>query len=422
MWRAFVCLLCLCLTTGVAVAQSVSQQKLTEYLDNAWKPSVAKQTEVTAQYRALKQTTPGDTNLEQAYLLLLIRQRMYQAAYDQATSLHRTLPNDVYTLRAKIYVALVQKNHDAALLDLENLAKALVTQQQPPLSKEQARELAEFTGRSWAFIQGPSKTELTQPTIMAAERRIVEKLGPHGEPHFRSGVQALAEKYAALDQELKQTKAETIQSETEQKEKMKVQLAEEKVNLGNEQIELDTQLGKLRATYDGQVRAVEAQLAPAQQQLAQAESIALAISNNVLFEDGQIANWLNIANNAANPFEYNQAIAQVRAHELIRNQELNKLAGAQAQAGSARSRVQDLSSQRQNLISEFNSEANPLQKRLKEISGAKVRIANDEKKAQQPSTGSTTQTTSLSSKVYSYVTYEDYPFEQEKQRLIESVR
>ncbi|MGC4003386.1 MAG: hypothetical protein QM811_09725 [Pirellulales bacterium] len=210
--------------------------------------------------------------------------------------------------------------------------------------------------------------------------------------------------------------------ETEKKEQAKVELAAEKGDLNEQETSLDSELRATKADAEGRVGKVDAKIAPAASRLTFLQNKIGQWQIDVAAEEGNIATWLNAADNSPNRFEFDRAMAQVRVHEIARGTALNGLAAAQNQAATANNELNRLQAERKGIVDEYNSSAGSIQRRLREIAGRKNRIAGDEKKADQPATGITTGTTSLANRAIGFATYEDFPFEQERKRLVNLIK
>ncbi len=409
-------------TSSNLAAQTLSRTELSSLLDTGWKASGPAWKAAQEEYGVLLRAAPGDANLEYGYLLVMLRQRKYDEALDQSAKVLAAAPGHLPALQARVYTLTLLKKYEAALAEMESLAKALVKPRMPALTQEEARDYARFLGRVWGFIHGPAQSALTEQSRETARERITTTLGKNGASLFHDGVVVVTTKYTQLQQGLTVTKAETIANETQAKEELKVTLADQKVQNAAETQSLEEKSSKLQADAQAQIGKLDTQIAPLNQQLALLDNRVNNEQLNINTADANIAQWVNVANNAGSPAELNNANVQIQFHQNQRAIFINKINSILAQRGGVANQLAGLLATRQTVVNTFNAQNGAIERRLKELTGMSNRIANEEKKAAQPSTGLTTQTMSLNNKVTGFSTYEDYPFELQRTQLLESVK
>jgi hypothetical protein len=403
-------------------APALSRAELSSLLDTGWKASGPAWKAAQQEYGVLLRTAPGDANLEYGYMLVMLRQRKYDEALDQSAKVLAASPGHLPTLQARVYTLTLLKKYEAALVEMEALAKALVKPRVPALTQEEARDYARFLGRVWGFIHGPAQSALTEQSRESARERITTALGKNGVAFFHDGVVIVTNKYTQMQHGLTTTKAETIAAEDQAKDQAKAQIAETKVQIAAEAQTLDEKASKLRTDSEGQLSKLDAQLSPLQQQIVLLDNRAATEQTNVATAEANIAQWINIANNAGSDAELNNANIQANFHRNQRAIFVNKLNIILGQRNTLANQVATLLATRQGVVNTFNAANGAIERRLKELGGINNRVASEEKKASQPSTGTTAQTMSLGNKVSGFSTYEDYPFELQRTQLLESMK
>jgi hypothetical protein len=403
-------------------AQTLSRAELSSLLETGWKASGLAWKAAQEEYGVLLRAAPGDPNLEYGYLLVMLRQRKYDEALDQSAKVLAAAPNHLPALQARVYTLTLLKKYEAALAEMETMAKSLVKPRTPALTQEEARDYARFIGRVWGYIHGPSLSALTEQSRETARERISAALGKNGAALFHEGAVAVLDKYAQLQQGLTITKADTIAAENAAKEQLKVTLADQKVQNAAETQSLAEKSSKLQADAEAQLGKLDTQIAPLNQQLALIDNRANNEQLNINAAEANIAQWINVAQNAGSPAELDNANIQINFHRNQRAIFINKLNNILAQRAGVANQLAALVATRQTVVNTFNAQNGAIERRLRELTGMSNRIANEEKKAAQPSTGLTTQTLSLNNKVTGFSTYEDYPFELQRTQLLESAK
>ncbi|MGC4003385.1 MAG: hypothetical protein QM811_09720 [Pirellulales bacterium] len=208
------------LSSVVAAETALSRAQLDQFFDLGWKPSIANHGHVQKEYAQLSAAAPRDPLLEQAYFLLLVRQRKYDAALDQSIAALRVAPNDPWLLRGRIWTLTLTKQYAAALVEMEALAAALADPA-TKLSADDAREAANFLGRVYAYIDGPVGNDTKKQTRDSTREKIVAKLGPERAAAFRDGIVVTAEKFAGLCKTSSKPKPERFRWRPKRKSKRK---------------------------------------------------------------------------------------------------------------------------------------------------------------------------------------------------------
>lgn len=403
-------------------AQTLSRAEMTSLLDTGWKASGPAWKAAQEEYGVLLRAAPTDPNLEYGYLLVMLRQRKYDEALDQSAKVLAADPGNLPALQARVYTLTLLKKYEAALVEMETMAKALVKPRTPALTQEDARDYGRFLGRVWGYIHGPSLSALTEQSRETARERINTALGKNGAAFFHEGAVAVLDKYAQMQQGLNVTRADTIAAETQAKEQLKVSLADQKAQNAAETQSLDEKSSKLQADAQAQIGKLDTQIAPLNQQIALIDQRANNEQLNINAAEANIAQWINVAQNAGSPAELDNANVQINFHRNQRAIFVNKLNNILAQRAGVANQLAALLATRQTVVNTFNAQNGAIERRLKELTGMSNRIANEEKKAAQPSTGLTTQTMSMNNKVTGLSTYEEYPTELRRTQLLESLK
>jgi hypothetical protein len=89
-------------------------------------------------------------------------------------------------------------------------------------------------------------------------------------------------------------------------------------------------------------------------------------------------------------------------------------------AGLAAQRVQ-LAARRQAAVARNRAEIDQVDRRLSDLRTTERRITNQEKKANQPVAGNTAAVVAMAAKARAFTTYEPFPFEEERARLLQSL-
>jgi hypothetical protein len=410
-------------STAYLLAAEDSFVEISELMDAGWKPSSKGLEAARERYEALRADGKLSPAVTYAYALVQMRNRRYADATRLLDQVLATDKNHTAARRAKVWVSMVGQNYDAALVELEKLAKNLPVEKADARSEADAApdSGAEFIGRVMGFVDGPAASAVAGQTRADYRKRLVAPLTPTQRQAFEQGYNAVTRRFAELDLDRQQTKADAKASQEERQEITRKELEQERANLAQEKTNLQSRAEKVEADFKRELTDLDAQVRPLITRQTRLEAQGAAITREMAGIQVEIARLLELADLAEDPVDAARFSAEARRLDaaLVRydidlrtvNRDLAEVAAARVA----------LAARRRTAIARQQSETDRLDRRATQVRNTEKRIGVEEKRASRPVAGNTAAVASLSAKARAFSTYEDFPFEEERARLLQSL-
>ncbi|MDP6446796.1 MAG: hypothetical protein QF805_23595, partial [Pirellulaceae bacterium] len=201
MWRLTIGLICwcsACLVSNGAEPEPVADgeaQAITEILKTGWQTSLAAKRKTDAYYRSLVVAGNVTPDIRRAYLLSLIRTRRYPQALRLTESLLDAKPGDGEILRMKVWLSVITKSYDEAMVDADRLAD-LAGEMTTDAKDQVAWTL--FLGRMIGFVEGPASESAPLGLTDRRRRRLERTLAIDLLKQFQTGRKEVLDRHAEL--------------------------------------------------------------------------------------------------------------------------------------------------------------------------------------------------------------------------------
>ena len=229
-------------------------------------------------------------------------------------------------------------------------------------------------------------------------------------------------RFAELTQGKQQTQADAKAEEEKQKEKAKKDLDAEKVQVETDLAGLDAKAEKIRGDATKELAELDAQIRPLTAQLAQLNSRANAIQSDLFILQSNVANLLAQASATKDPNDQFALRAEAQRQDLLAARSDADLRSVQLQGADVNARRAGFLARRQTAENRAQAGLDALDKQAAQLRAAQKRIGFDEQKLSKPSSGLTAKVTALSSSMTALTTYDELPLEEEKQRILDSLK
>jgi hypothetical protein len=384
-----------------------------------WDSSIKAREESDQVALKIDELFPGDPRGGYAQALVLAKQRRYADAAQRMDQVLAVLKTDAEAWRTRIRLAMLTKEYPAALSAMERLAALVPAERATDAESEAAHVLtAKFLGRMFGFLEGPVAGDVTAELRETGHARLLAALGDARQSAFDDGRRQVRETYSSLALEKEEAEAEEKAAADAEQEKFLRDLAAEKEGLDPKRDSLATDREKLQEDARKELenasedeRPLLQQLTAIQQQallVRQQRSLALSNLNSVQlamnnerdqFIRLQLSTQANQYSTLAGRYDAELAVLERRAILINQQRALLRQRVGQAQADIAKQ------------VSEIEKELADLDKREK-------RIDVQEKKG--PRNASATRTSRrLDAEMTAFTTYDEFPLELEKQRVLD---
>lgn len=418
--RTLILAACLGLLGSTAKAQVSPATAISDLLSVGWDIRPEGRARAAAAYQQAVEDLPGDRQIVYAYALVRMQQRQYPEAVRLLEDYLSIEKEDAQAWRAKAWLAMLMKNASSSLVDLDKISQ-LVADEKTELTAAERQELIGFLGRMIGFLEGPGEGAVNSSTLSAAKRKIVDRLTPTQRETFDQNVSAVIDEFGVLATAKDDAQVQEIATAEKRKRDQLAQLDKDAIEIGARKEEL-----KLAAErIESEAQADNDTYSRADQPLA--ESLA-NVNSQALIAERELANVsVDLLSLRAQFARERDPIIRDRLFREIDRVEI-LAARIDADLLSLRRRAQGIQAQRGTLAAKHNqaqaSFAAGLAKAQKEfqtLENQLKRASAERSKLKRPAVGNTGKIIALNKQAVALSTYETFPLEAEKQRLLDQL-
>lgn len=418
--RICLALLSAALWCSIASAQGGVSTAITELMTVGWdtKPEARERAELL--YARAVEEHPGDRQLVYAFALVKMQQRQFPEAaklLDQYLAIEK---QDASAWRAKAWLSMLMKSASTSLVELDKLSQVLADEK-VKLPDETRQELVTFLGRMIGFLEGPGEGSVNGATLAAAKQKIRGRLTETQRESFDSGVSAVVDEFGVLATAKDDAQVQEIATAEKQKR-------EQLVDIEKDGVEIVARKGELRETaerLESEVAAENATYAKADAPLADEFNRIAAQAANV---DRDLSNVssdiISLRGQAArerDPIIRNRLFRDIDRLEDIAARLDNNLRSLERAGAVVRDRRATLLAQHNQALAGYASSLGAAQKEFKGLESREKRADAIRNKLRKPSVGNTGKVISMNKQAVALSTYETFPLEAEKQRLLDQL-
>lgn len=396
---------------------------LTKMLEVGWGPSA--QFRAAGDKQAEAALAAGGRSQKALYALAVvnIKQGRYADAQKSIDELLSGEAGHLPGLRARVWLAAILKNYDGAMAAAEKLAEMIpAADADNKVQEAENRELVAFLGRIYGFLGGPAAAAVKASDRKASERKLLAGLPDERRVVFEEARDGVLQKHL----ELTDAKDATTDAAKEAAEDAKAKTLEEIASQRQERAarlkELEERSDKLKSEIKDEMAQIAKEDRPLLAELAQLERRAGTINRELLSIQGQIGGLQNFLDREEDPGQRQRFLNEIDRLVLIGSRydadlrALNRLAaGVQSQRAGLADRQRKVQADVGSQLKRINDEANELARREK-------RAGAIEKRAERTTAATPAAALSLRATAAALATYDPFPLEQEKGRILEGLK
>ncbi len=386
-----------------------------------WKPSSKGLAAAEALYRQIQAGGRPDPRLSYAFALVQMRNQKYDDARKLLDLVLAADKTNVHVRRAKTWVLMITQKHSAALLELESTLKSMAAAQADAGPETDAGRLIQFAGRVMGFIDGPAGSALGEPARAGHRKRLLGMLTGEQRQTFVEGYAFVQRRFAELNLDRQQTTADAKADEQRRQERNLEELERERAKLAQHSTQLRERAETVVADFKETLTTLDSQHRPLAARQARLEARAAAMVREMAGLEVEIARLLELASLVEDPVEALQLQAEARRLDLALGRYRVNLRTIEAELSGVAAQRIALARQQQVAVAQQRANADRLERRAADLRRAERRISSQEDRANQPASGVTGAVVSLSNRAKAFTTYDEFPFEEERARLLQSL-
>jgi len=408
---------------GASANDAALKAGLARMLDVGWSVTPTARAAADAQYVELAATAPGDVRLLTASALVLLQQRRYEEAGKRLDELLAIDGDNILALRAKTWLAATMKSYGSAIVTAEKLRAALPMEStQDPAGEAIAEDQLAFLGRLCGYFAGPVADAVDQGERKQLERTVLAGLGEARKQVFEQARDSVTQKFFELtDTKIDEEKKNVEDRKTEATQTLQdVETARKQIE--SRAAELDASATKIQAEWNDELSEIERLDRPLVAELARLQARKDVIARELGSYQIQIDSLSIRLGRERDPVIRDQIRREIDQLSFLASRLSGDIAAINRQGQAVEAQRGALAQRVARAQASFGGQLDRINKELVALGKQEKRANIEEKKAKRPVTGSSTKTIALSSQVTALSTYDKFPLEQARQRLLNELK
>ena len=350
--------------------------------------------------------------------LALLRHHQYDDAAELFQAAIDADPNDYRSWRGLIWVRTLQEKFDAALVQIQRLAKQLPSTELAPADEAPVRETIQSLGRLFGFYEGPRAGDVSAVLVKRSRDAIQPALVGQRQVEFDNNYQDVVTLFTSST-----TKQQDARDEAKQREEMAKLQTQQNIEIRRKQLEADLKqatdrIDKLRSDWKQEEERLTQLELPLTASIAQLEAQQAVIRRelSILVDDiFRLTSELEKTKDQLRRERLQREI--IRLERLVGDYERD-LAVVQAEGRRLSASRDSLRTKRLQTQQTFEAEIEQMNDRKQDLQRGEKRLVLESNRNDRPAMGSTAKVRVLAAKTSSIRTYFDFPLEVERLTLL----
>ena len=437
-------------TSADAAILAQFEKLIREMLELGWTAKASGLKQAEEKLNAVVELCPEDPRATFAYGLVLLKHSQYDQAIKRFDSIgEMAKPPYLPAFRGTIWIRILRKDYEPAVLDLVNLTRAWQAIELGPLPEWVQDDYVAWTGRMVGFLDGPVDNRSVDALL---EKCVAEIGGLLSRPQldlFKAARNDVLDEFAAKANAQDQARLEAKRQQEKAAEETKARLTEEASATKTEKKQVEKSAEELEKSLKAEVAAIDNQFNGLAREYDRLDLRARNVSNYIRAIDQEIATLINqrtqlqveqnpppsgtgndpkktgTSKTPPQPSSTNtQQILVISATIDLRNRDRLRYQAdydrLEIQARDVQRQGTALLSRRQSLINDYQTTTGKLYKEKESLAAKEKFLERRKQEVSKPATGSTGQVKALGQTAKALRTYVDFNLELEKQRLLDS--
>lgn len=420
--KSFIALLLLAVFgTSVWADDSRVGNAVSKLFKTGWTTSIKARAETDELFQAVEQYKLVNEHTLYTYALIKIKQRDFPVATKTLDDLLMLDEGHVKAHKAKIWISMLTRKYSTALPEMERLSNLLPKDNKEPTS--QHREIARYLGRMFGFLEGPAMGAVKDDQLSRYEGKIGDQLVGNLEAVFEEGRRSIEQEYDSLAQVTEETADKgKVDAENEQK-RLLAELAEKKEDIVDRREKLAPQREKILDEGKSEIQAIAAELKPLVEEFTQLDFQASNIRRELFLINSEIGRYQANFARTKDPIIRSGIAREIDRQSIISSRYQLNLNALKRRAAVNNAKQTEIRRRMAQTQARYAGQINAVNKELGNLSKEEKRNEVDRKKGQRtPNSIGLIRSRSLANKASAFSTYEPFPLEEEKQRLLDMFR
>lgn len=358
-----------------------------------------------------------------AYSLVLMKQGRYADAGKVLDEILKKETKNLEAWRAKAWLTAVLKNYGGSMAAAEKLSLLIPkTEAASNEEEDRQREFIAFLGRLYGFLGGPAQASLSVDERKASEKKISERLTEDRRVVFEEARDGVLQRYLELTGAKQDEKEKAKEKADADREKTLREIAEQRGESKDRIKELEEQVDKAKKEHQDESAAIAKSDGPLVAELTRLNARATVFNRELLAIDGQITRLQIQLNQERDPNLRNILQFQISDLQVLFTRYEADLFALNRQADTVQAQRIGLANRQQRADNDLAGKLNRVDGELAALNKQEKRNTAIEKRASKSTAATPTSALSLSAQAAALGTYDPYPLEQEKLRILEGLK
>jgi tetratricopeptide (TPR) repeat protein len=410
------------LSPSLSAQEDKAAAHVARLLDVGWGTTTSFRTAADAQSEALFSAAGRQPSALYAAALVQIKQRRYAEAARLIDEVLARDEDDLPAWRAKAWLATVLKNYEGAMIAADELAKLLPKDVAKTDEEDPVRHYVAFLGRIYGFLGGPAQASVSIDGRKDSEKTIAGRLSEHRQVIFEEARDSVLQKFVELSDAKITVKDKAKEQADAEREKTLAEIAEQR-DVNKEKVkELEAKIDKFKKDHEKEIESVRKADSPLQSRLTTLSNQATSINTQLINIDSQIV--LVQANLAASRDQNTRNFLFLELNRLsaLEGSTQAELLSINRQAATVQQQRSSLVVRKQRADAELASKVAQVDDELNGIAKKERRADIAEKRASKAGPTTPQSALSLSAQASALITYDPFPLEQEKHRVLSTLK
>lgn len=395
---------------------------LARLLDVGWGTTTSFRTAADSHSEALFSAAGRHPKALFAAALVQIKQRRYSEA---AKLIDEVLSRDEANLpawRAKVWLLTVLKNYEAALVASDQLSKLLPKDDAKTGEEDESRAYIAFLGRIYGFLGGPAQSNLNLDARKESEKAVTGRMSEPRQVVFEEARDGVLQKFVELTDAKLTVQDKAKEQADVDREKMLAEINELR-DVNKEKVtELELKIEKAKKEHEKEIEAIRKADAPLQSKLASLQTQANSLNTQLVSIELQIVAVQTQYNMTRNPNIRQLLLADLNRLSVLEGATQAELFSINRQGTGVQQERSLLAVRQQRADGVLGAKIGQVDDELNAIAKKEKRADVAEKRAAKAGVPTPISALSLSAQASALITYDQFPLEQEKSRLLSTLK
>jgi hypothetical protein len=317
---------------------------------------------------------------------------------------------------------MLTKSYAGALVELDRLSELLAEASEEQLPPERRRDVLRFIGRVIGFLEGPAESAVAAVTVRRAQREVESRLSDEELLIYDEARDGVLERFGKSIGAAETGREEALAEKTKQREEAKRDLETQRDEKKDRAAELLAKADQLRQEIkDNETEFAKAER-PLLDRLARLDRQAEIPRRELALALADADSLRAAAARIEDPFERDRLLFRAQQLEILASRYYADLAVLERQAAAVNAERAQLRDRFGREIATLAGSGKLVENELELLQRGEKRLAMDEKRLDKPLTGGTRAVRALEAEATAFTTYEPLPLEDERQRLLDSLK